>query len=44
MVPDAPDDQQVRLQALIGLLMVARTDRRLAEAATRAGGGALGSR
>jgi AcrR family transcriptional regulator len=36
-VPDTPDDQQVRLQALIGLLMVAKTDQRLADAATRAG-------
>ena len=36
-VPDTPGDQQMRLQALIGLLMVARTDKRLADAATRAG-------
>jgi AcrR family transcriptional regulator len=36
-VPDTPDDQQVRLQALIGLLIVANTDIRLADAATRAG-------
>jgi AcrR family transcriptional regulator len=36
-VPDSPGDQQVRLQALTGLLMVAKTDRRLADAATRAG-------
>jgi AcrR family transcriptional regulator len=36
-VPDTADDQQIRLQALIGLLMVASTDTRLAEAATRAG-------
>ena len=36
-VPDTPGDQQVRLQALTGLLMVARTDKRLADAATRAG-------
>lgn len=36
-VPDTPGDQQVRLQALIGLLMVARTDKRLADAATQAG-------
>jgi AcrR family transcriptional regulator len=36
-VPDTPYDQQTRLQALIGLLMVASTDTRLAEAATRAG-------
>ncbi len=36
-VPDAPGDQQMRLQALIGLLMLARTDKRLADAATRAG-------
>lgn len=38
-VPDTPGDQQVRLQALIGLLMVAKTDTRLAHAATRAGVG-----
>ncbi len=36
-VPDTPADQQVRLQALTALLMVARTDKRLADAATRAG-------
>ena len=36
-VPDTPGDEQVRLQALTGLLMVARTDKRLADAATRAG-------
>jgi AcrR family transcriptional regulator len=36
-VPDTPDDQQVRLQALIGLLMLAKTDKRLADAATQAG-------
>lgn len=36
-VPDTPDDQQVRLQALTGLLMLSKTDKRLAEAATRAG-------
>jgi AcrR family transcriptional regulator len=36
-VPGTPDDQQVRLQALIGLLMLAKTDNRLADAATRAG-------
>ena len=36
-VPDTPGDQQMRLQALIGLLTVARTDKRLAEAATSAG-------
>jgi AcrR family transcriptional regulator len=36
-VPDTPGDQQVRLQALIGLLMVAGTDKRLADAATKAG-------
>jgi AcrR family transcriptional regulator len=36
-VPDTPGDQQVRLQALTGLLMVARADKRLADAATRAG-------
>ena len=36
-VPDTPGDQQVRLQALIGLLMLARTDKRLADAATKAG-------
>ena len=36
-VPDTPGDQQVRLQALIGLLMVARTNKRLADAAAQAG-------
>ncbi|WP_326954058.1 TetR/AcrR family transcriptional regulator [Amycolatopsis sp. NBC_01286] len=36
-VQDTADDQQVRLQAMIGLLMVARIDKRLADAATRAG-------
>jgi AcrR family transcriptional regulator len=36
-VPDTPGDRQMRLQALIGLLMLARTDKRLADAATRAG-------
>jgi AcrR family transcriptional regulator len=36
-VPDTPGDQQVRLQALTGLLMLARTDKRLADAATQAG-------
>jgi AcrR family transcriptional regulator len=38
-VPDTPGDQQVRLQALTGLLMLAKTDKRLADAATRAGVG-----
>jgi AcrR family transcriptional regulator len=36
-VPDTAGDQQVRMQALTGLLTVARTDKRLADAATRAG-------
>jgi AcrR family transcriptional regulator len=36
-VPDTPDDQQVQLQALTGLLMLSKTDKRLAEASTRAG-------
>ncbi len=36
-VPDTPGDQLVRLQALIGLLMLAKTDKRLADAATLAG-------
>jgi AcrR family transcriptional regulator len=36
-VPDTPGEQQVRLQALTGLLMLAKTDNRLADAATRAG-------
>jgi AcrR family transcriptional regulator len=35
--PDTRDDQQVRLRALSGLLMGARTDKRLADAATQAG-------
>ncbi len=35
--PDSAEDQQVRLQALTGLLLVARTDTRIAEAATMAG-------
>ena len=36
-VPDTPNDQQIRLQALTGLLMLSKTDKRLAEASTRAG-------
>ena len=36
-VPDTPGDRQVRLQALIGLLMLARSDKRLADAVTKAG-------
>lgn len=36
-VPDTPDDQQIRLQALTGLLMLSKTDKRLAEASTLAG-------
>jgi AcrR family transcriptional regulator len=36
-VPDTPGDQQIRLQALTGLLVLARTDKRLADAAARAG-------
>ena len=36
-VPDTPGDQQVRLQALTALLMLARTDKRFADAATQAG-------
>lgn len=36
-VPDTADDQQVRLQALTGLLMLANTDQRIADTAMRAG-------
>lgn len=36
-VPDTTDDQQLRLQVLTSLLQLAKTDTRLADAATRAG-------
>lgn len=36
-VPDTPGDQQVRLQAMTGLLMLANTDQRIADTALRAG-------
>lgn len=36
-VPDTADDQQLRLKVLTGLLLLSKTDRRLAEATTRAG-------
>ena len=36
-VPDTAEEQQLRLQVLTALLLVSKTDKRLAEAATRAG-------